>query len=67
MHTFIKVLEWRAKRQPDEVVAWRVVKIPAVCGVDIEKYSWDDNCLFLEKRFKERETIVNRVREIFQV
>jgi hypothetical protein len=67
MRTFIEIPERRAKRQPDEVVARRVEKIPAVCWIDIEKDAWDDNCLLLEKPFKERETIVDRVREILQV
>jgi len=63
----IEILEGRAKGQPDEVVARRVEEIPAVRRIYIEEDAGDDNCLLLEKLFEERETVVDRVREILQV
>jgi hypothetical protein len=49
------------------MVARRVEKIPAVCRIYIEEDAGDDNCLLFEKLFKERETAVDRIREILQV
>jgi hypothetical protein len=67
MRTFIKILERRAKGQPNKVVARRIEKIPAVRRIYIEEDAGDDNGLLFEKLFKERETVVDRVREILQV
>jgi len=49
------------------VVAWRLEQIPAVCGIDVEENARDDNRFLFEKLFKERKTIIDRVREILQV
>lgn len=48
-------------------MARRAEQIPTVCRIDVEKDAWDDNRFLFEKLFKERETIVDGVRKIFQV
>jgi hypothetical protein len=67
MPTFIEIFKWRAKGQPDEVMAWRVEQIPAVCRIYVEKDAGDDNRFLFKKLLEERKTIVDWVREILQV
>ena len=67
MPTFIEILEWRAKGQPDKVMAWRAEQIPAVCRIYIEENARNDNRFLLEKLLEERKTIIDWVREILQV
>ena len=53
VQTPVQVLEGRAERDPDEVVARRIEEVPAVRGVDVEEDSRDHDRLFLEELFEE--------------
>ena len=47
------------------MMAWRTEQIPAVCRIYVEENAGDDDRFLFEKLLKERETIIDWVREIF--
>ena len=53
VQTLIQVFHRRAEREPDEVVARRVEKVPTVRRVDIEEDTRDHDRLFFEELFEE--------------
>jgi len=65
--THIEVLERRSEGDTNEVVARRVEKVAPVRWVDVEEDARDDDGLFLEKLFEERQTVVERLREVLEV
>ncbi len=52
--TFIQVLEWWSKREPNKRMARRVEEVTTVRRVDVKEDSWDNDGLLFEQLFKER-------------
>ena len=60
----VQISNWRAEREPDEVVARGVEQVSTVRGVDVEEDSGDHDRFFLKELFEEGLPVRTRTRAV---